>query len=781
MRVFQDAPTLRGSLCALLALLACARAMAEPPYAGRPVQDVLAELGASGVRFVYNTAIVPPRLKVRREPSAAAAVDVAREILAPHGLALLAVGDNAFAVVRQGDAGRTPGTADGDRAASQAGRPDAALAEIVVTTSRYALASDQPEIHTFLTQTDVQALPKFADEPLRSVQRLPGTATTGFSAQSHMRGGQYDEVLMVVDGLPLDEPFHLKNFLTPVTVFDVQAIGSMDVHLGGFTAEHGGAMSGVIDIDTLVPPEEHYTVLGLSLFHASALRASRFADDKGQWLASVRRSNLDWLSRAFDSEVGKPEYFDAFGRLSYDFTASTTLFATALTSRDEIEANTSDETERTDAEYRNTYVWGGWQQEWRGNLTSRLIVGLTDIDNNRSGSIDEPGQRTASLTDRRTMRSSVLRLDFEHSLPRLYTRFGVEGRETEARYDYASTLTQEADFPLPGDPATTVENRLSPRPDGHQTSAWLTSRARLGERLVAEAGLRWDDQTYDDLDGPEQIAPRLNLMYQAGERTRLRAAWGRFWQAQGVNELQVEDSEEIFYGPERADQFILGVEQGLPGELELRLEAYEKNYERPRPRFENLFDPLKLLPELEPDRVRVAPEHGRARGVELLLSRRAEQDPWGWWLGYAWSRVTDRIDGRDVARSWDQRHTLNVGLRYAGEDWDITLTNSYHTGWPTTTLGLQADPEGGGEIVTVGPRNDSRYGSYNSLDFRIQRRFALEEGTLEAFFEVTNTLVQRNPCCTEYEVSAPAGSPVIARELDYWPKIIPSFGVLWKF
>jgi outer membrane receptor protein involved in Fe transport len=764
----------------LLALLACVPALAAAPYAGRPVQEVLRELGGGGVSFVYNTDIVPPALTVRTEPAAGAPAEIAREILAAHGLVLLEVGANAFAVVR----GEPGGTAGGrDRVAeteAAAGAARTEIASMVVTTSRYALAYEEPQAHTFLTQADVESLPKFADEPLRSVQRLPGAAASGISAQSHIRGGEFDEVLMVLDGLPLDEPFHLKNFLTPMTIFDARAIESMDVYSGGFTAEYGDALSGIIDITTLTPPAERYTELGLSLFHANALSAGEFAGDRGQWLGSVRRSNLDIIAELADSDVGKPEYFDAFGRVSYALTEATTVFASALTTRDEIDANTSDETERSDATYRNTYVWGGWRQDWRAYLSSRLILALTDIDNDRAGSVDEPGQRTGSVTDRRTLRTGVARLDLEHRAPSVFTRFGVEGREVKARYNYASTVTFEPDYPLPGDSGSTVSRDLDPQPDGHQFGAYVTSRARLADRLSVEVGLRWDNQTYDDVEGSEQFAPRLNLMYDVTPESRLRAAWGRFWQAQGVNELQVEDGVDTFYEPQRADHLIISLEQVLPRDLDLRIEAYQKDYDRVRPHYENLFDPVRLLPELEPDRVLVAPSQSRARGVELLVSRRAA-DPWSWWFGYAWSRVTDHIDGADVVRSWDQRHTVNAGLRYAGPRWEMTLTDSYHTGWPTTDLILVGDPAGGPDQVVVGPRNDDRYRSYNSLDFRVMRRFDLPDSTLEAFFEVTNALVQRNPCCTEYEVSAPGGVPVIDRDLDYWPRIIPSFGVLWTF
>ncbi len=746
-------------------------------YAGRPVGDVLRELGAGSINFIYNTELVPPDLLVRAEPAAGSPLEIAREILAGYGLTLLPVGSNAFAVVKDDSrpaAVAAPAAKDAARPAPEAGLP-----EVVVTVSRYALAFNPPEASAVMTQADVRTLPKLADETLRAVQRLPGSAASGISAQSHIRGGELDEVLMVLDGLPLIEPFHLKNFLTPVSVFDAAAIESLDVYSGGFTTNYGDRMSGVIDIVPLAP-QERYTELGLSLFHANALSAGTFAEHRGQWLASVRRSNLDLIADAVDSDVGKPKYFDAFARVSFAVSDSATVFGGALTSRDEIEANTVDETQETSADYTNAYIWTGWQQRWPGHFTSRLVLALTDVDTDRDGSIDDPGAREGTVEDTRKMSMGVVRLDLVHEAARVYTRFGLEARRARARYHYTSTITHEPDFPVPGDPGSTVDRDLAPQPEGHQLAAYATSRVRLSDRLNAELGLRWDTQTYDHVGGPDQIAPRLNFLYELTAATHLRAAWGRFWQSQGINELQVEDGVGTFYPAQRADQLILGLEHGFPNYLDLRVEAYRKDYDHVRPHFENLFDPVKFMPELEADRVEVAPDDSLARGVELTLSRRGD-GPWSWWLSYAWSRVTDHIAGADVARSWDQRNAVNAGLRYSGEHWDFTVTDTYHTGWPTTRLLLAEDPGGGPDTVVVGDRNAVRFDDYNSLDFRISRRFALPESTLEAFFEMTNALAQRNPCCTDYEVTQPGGELLIDAEEDYWPRLIPSFGVSWKF
>jgi outer membrane receptor protein involved in Fe transport len=766
-------------VAAALALLVLPGGAHAAGYAGRPVQEVLDEMHEAGLNIIYNTREIPPRLRIGAEPAATTPLEIAREILAPLGFRLDAVGDNVYSAVpdRQRSALRRPRPP----AAPVSAGTSAAIEELVVTTSRYSLSADQLDVHTFLTQAELDALPKLGDEPIRAIQRLPGSAATNLSAQAHIRGGEYDEMLMVLDGMPMHEPFHLKNFLTPVTLFDARAIDSMDVYSGGFTANYGDRMSAVVDISTLTPPEERYTELGLSLFHTNALSAGTFSDERGEWLASVRRSNLDLIASVADSEVGDPEYFDAFGRLRYALSDATTVFGNVLFSRDEISANTSDEAEDTDAEYRNTYVWGGVEQELTDAFAGRLILALTDVDNQREGEIDEPGEHIGELNDRREFRMGMVKLDFSHEMERVFTRFGVELREMEAEYRYVSSNSFAAGTPLPGDPPVTIERNLAPEPEGHQYAAYLTSRWRIFERLSAEIGLRWDDQSYDEVSDPTQLSPRVNVMFDLTQGTRLRAAWGRFWQAQGINELQVEDGVETFYDPQRVDHAIASVEQKLPWQLDLRVEAYYKDYGRVRPHFENLFDPLALLPELEPDRVRVAPDGSRARGVEFSLARRG-QGPWSWWLNYAWSRVTDDIDGADVTRSWDQRHTFNAGLTWSSERWDFTLTDSYHTGWPTTEVLVAPDPVSGADTAVVGLRNAIRYKNYNSVDFRAMRRWQLPESSLEAFFEVSNIFAERNPCCADYELNeAPGGGLEIERDWDYWPRMVPSLGVLWRF
>ena len=47
-----------------------------------------------------------------------------------------------------------------------------------------------------------------------------------------VRGGLPNETAIVLDGLRLYEPFHLKNFLSPVSLLDSRLIQSMEIYSG---------------------------------------------------------------------------------------------------------------------------------------------------------------------------------------------------------------------------------------------------------------------------------------------------------------------------------------------------------------------------------------------------------------------------------------------------------------------------------------------------------------------------------------------------------------------
>jgi len=746
-------------------------ALAAPPYVGRPLGEVLREFPARGLQLLYSTDLVPPSLRVHREPAGDGDLAVLQQLLAEHGLRAERVAEGVYAVVRAPDA---PAAA----ASTPPATPVASLESVVISASRYSLAAEIPEVHAFLTQEQLDAIPRLGEDSLKAVQRLPGAATNGLAGLAHIRGGERDETLVMLDGLALYEPFHLRLLQSPVSLLDERIVDGLDVYTGGFTAEYGDRMSAIIDARSVRPDADRYHELGLSLFHASALAARRFDDGRGQWLASFRRSNLDVVADAMSSDLGEPQYLDGFGRVDYAFSDSTRGSLHLLLASDNARISNSAGTEEADAEYRNAYLWATLEHDWSPRLKGRAVLSWTDVSSERTGVVDEPGRRRGSVDDERDYDVLGLRLDGSYSTERWLHRFGVDLRSLSATYAYAGHVRFEPGYPFPGSPAVQVDRELAPAPSGAHVAAYYTTRWQWSDALVAELGLRWDHQTYAE-DSDSQFAPRLNLAWSLGDTTRLLASWGRYQQFQGIEELQVEDGIDRFQPAQHVDQLILGLEQRLAAGFALRAEAYRKDYGQPKFRFENLFDPLSLAPELRWDRVQIAPRSARAEGLELLLTRSAD-DPWSGWFSYAWSRAVDREAGRDTRRSWDQSHAVSAGGVWSEGPWRATIAGTWHTGWPVTPLAVRDTAIG--PAVVIGRRNSARYGYFASLDLRVSRDFDLRRGSLTAFAEISNVLDRRNPCCTDFEYEvADDGSLLLEPELRHWLPLVPSIGVLWKF
>lgn len=739
---------------------------------GRSVGDVLNGLRAEGLIFIYNDQIVPAGLLIETEPSEQHGLALAQEILAAHHLTLSEAAPRVYAVVRNSSA------APVRRAAATPKPQPAELEEIVVQTSRYTLAADNITPRNFLTQDEVQAMPRLADETLRAVQRLPGAATNGVSSIGSIRGGEPNETAIVLNGLRLYEPFHLKNFYSPVSLLDSRLIDSIEFYSGGFPAPYGDRMSAIINART-IRPEQRYYEAGVSLFHTNALAATTFDGERGQALISARRGNLGDLAQLAEEDFGEPNYADGFARVEYAVSDATRVSFDALASSDRITAKRDRGAQQSRAKYRNVYGWLTLDHDWSPVLSSRVIGSFTDLVNERRGWVDQPGQRSGEVQDLRSFHVAGLRLENTLDAGAVNHRFGAEVRKLWGDYDYALDLTVAPGFPFPDSPGSVTTRRASPAPEGYENSAYWDMQTTLGERWTVEAGMRVDVQTYDGTDDGEQWSPRVSVLYALSPATKLRAGWGRFYQSQGINELQVEDGISQFYPAQHADHAIVSLEHAFETGFDLRVEAYQKYYRRIHPRFENMLDPLVLFPEAEFDRVLVDARSARAEGVEVLMQMRP-RGSWSGWLSYTWSQVNDRIGTTDVPRSWDQRHAINLGLTWASGPWTATLINSYHSGWPTTALSF--DPQTGAPRLDLAARNRSRFNDFNSLDMRLTRTFILSRGALDVFAELSNAISRENACCVEYEARPNEdGTLSYERNESSWLPIVPSVGVLWRY
>ena len=750
---------------------------ADPVLQGQPVHRVLDDYRNNGLNLVYSTNLVTDDLLVIKQPVNDDPVQQAIEILQPHGLTLNEA-DGVYLVVRkEPEAEAPPATLQTitPEAGPQTGPLE--LETLTVSASRYLLFSNS---RFFIDQRAIQALPDLGEDPIRSAQRLPGAAAGGLSSRSHFRGGEHNETAIYLNGLKLLDPFHIRDYHSIFSSIDARAISGVEAFTGGFPANYGDQMSGVLLLDTRQPEEPIQTELGLSVYNTSLLNLGYSAEGKVDWVVSARDSNLDVI---LNDDLGKPDYFDVFAELGINLAQGHRLSFNALYSDDQVVVITEsdpDELERSISDTQNRHFWISMENQWTPFLSSMTTLSYSGLDNQRDAEANDPERLTALVYDQRDVEILGFQQNWvyegfaDHTL-----KWGIGLRHEKANYDYRSRAEYHGLFEYYPGISNPTESSIQASPKGNSYSLFLSDRWQFSRKTGLEMGVRWDRQTYTEPDFGNQFSPRISLLHSFGAATEVRFTWGRYYQSQAIQELQVEDGLSNFFAPQRANHWIAGVQHLFPRGYRVRVEAYLKDYDRLKPRFENLFDPLALIPELAPDRVGLAPESARAKGVEFTLEYRGSEDL-DWWASYTWSRATDSINGVNERRSWDQRHAVQAGLAWRRGPWEVGLALGVHSGWPTTGLTIVEEDEI--YIPVPGPRNAEQLGTFAQLDFRVSREYPVRIGKLSAFFEVTNLTNRKNECCVDYDIDEDdEGNVFLDVSVEHWLPIIPAVGIFWEF
>jgi hypothetical protein len=316
---------------------------------------------------------------------------------------------------------------------------------------------------------------------------------------------------------------------------------------------------------------------------------------------------------------------------------------------------------------------------------------------------------------------------------------------------------------------------------GSAVGVYAAQRVRIFPILTAEAGLRYDRHSYS---GDAEVQPRLNVELAPAVGPTIRAAWGRFSQAQGIHEMRVQDGIDHLYPAEVAEHRMLGLEHRLGEGFTLRLEGYERRTSRVRPYFTNHYNHVNTFPEVREDRQLVSPERGLARGIEVFV----KQEPirtFGWSASYALASAEDLVDGAWVPRPYDQRHTIALDVHWRpSPPWRITAAWQHHSGWPYTSAGFTATRlRNGGYVLepTFGPLLGKRLPAYQRVDARVTRLFRTRRGELSAFIDVFNVLNRDNIRAYEYSITVNAGQVRVFPHPELQLPRLPTFGVTWEF
>lgn len=655
------------------------------------------------------------------------------------------------------------------------------IEEVVVSSSRYRLNRTQSS-QSLIDSEQLANTVELGGDAMRIVNRLPGVSSVGVSAKPHIRGGNQDELLVLFNDIELIDPFHLKDFQSIFSGLNPAVVDAIDIYTGGFPARYGNRMSGVMDVTSTTNTAGFGAEVGLSAYATHLTARDSFSKAKGSWIAAVRRGNLDWVTRRVNPEAGEPSYYDVYGLVDYTTDSGREIQFGWLTYSDDVTLNSLDEGEGRTARslYDNHYFWAhvGYQI---GALNSRTLLSFATIDNERSGTLNDPNpdEGVGFLDDDRHHKLLRLHQKFDAELTaqqQLEMGIGIEYQDASYKYRLDANLGELAG--LLGRERR-VSRNIDVSPEGSAYHIYASHQWIMSDKWIVESGLRWDYQDYYFESAEHQVSPRLNVLYDRDDNTKWRLSAGKFYQPEAIHELQLEGESLRFEKSQFSEQIVLGLEQAFGASWELRLEAYYKRTKRAKRRFENLFNPYILIPELSPDRIEVQAEEVRARGIEFNLTY--DGDLVNAWIGGTLASADDRLEDLGwTARAWDQRTTLNSGIQLTRDRWSFSAAITWHSGWKTSTVPQSIVTDINSPLPVS--RNQRELPNYFSFDLRYAYRWIWERQTLEVFAELTNATDRKNIGAVESELEPLSNGnfQFTMEEENLFPRV-PSIGFVWRF
>jgi hypothetical protein len=582
-----------------------------------------------------------------------------------------------------------------------------------------------------LTRRDVESTPGALEDVNRAVHKLPGVASDGdMLGAFSVRGHAAEEVVFLLDRVPLDNPYHLAGFNS---IFNPDMLAEVQFYASAAPSPYPDTTSAVMSVTSWdgKPKDDRRDLDGaidLSMSTARAMVMGPVGDDL-TFAIAARRSYLESyfaIMKAvdlLDTAVAAPEYDEVSARVAWRPGTRHRFLLTAMRAGDHLRLVDS-------ADESTISIDGSFELEnavWLASLDHRVELDAGALQTTIAYSRD----------DSHVARDFAGEVETDTHRAQLYGRTDLELRRGKTRWK-AGAAVQARQYEIDG-----------PVDDTRARPTWVA--LPIGdfgyERITLTPG-GWAPQVAGyaehDWDGP--IRTRLGTrVTRAGQQTLVSPSFGVSAPlrtgtvpklAAGVYHHVVEDplvTDPTYGNPdigaERAVQLVAGIDQALPilsGGL-LRLEVYRAQ-----------LDQLVVSSDVAGAEVPYTNEgSGENVGADLLLAARGERVSFAGnvsWLHATRHNPRNVVFEQDTTPGWAQEWTAGVSLEYQVTP-RIRLTGRYdfHTGRRTSSV----EPGGADTLRLVG-LNDQQLGDFHQFDVRAEWRKATKRLRWSVYLEVLN-------------------------------------------
>lgn len=587
-----------------------------------------------------------------------------------------------------------------------------------------------------LAAKEVKKIAGIGGQPdvLKSLQLFPGIVplNDGIALYS-VRGGSSDQNLYLLDEAPVYNPSHVLGFLS---VFNPDAVHSVDIMKGHIPARFGGRLSSVADIRLKGGNRNNFSMTAyLDPFSGGLTAESPVRSEKTSFLVSGRYFNLTPVSKLAEAlreivylpgmnnfdEYNRIHFYDANIKINHRTANNNQFFFSAYTGHDGFYFAQIDD--------RSRQNWGNTTATLRWNHIAgeKLFYNITALYSryNYSFNLSDGAYRYNWVAD---MNQGEIKADIDYyANPANHFEFG-------AKISFLNILPGKI---IPADTGSFASGFSMQHRYAIEPAIYLSNKQNIGEKLLIEYGLRISpivsyrkitDTTsmpvknnYKCYIYPE---PRISLRYFLSRNISFKASYDRLTQALHLLSNAIVGmptdiwipSDKIIK-PQISNQFSTGFYFLLNKN---RLEASAEAYYRSVDHIVDYKDNASIrLNEFIDDEILTG--NGRSYGLECMI--RKSTGKLSGLISYTISKTEQKIgqinENRYYPSKYDHRHNLSAFVSQSiGRRLSISSTFIYRTGNAVTVpVGTFTFKRGEYNIYTE--RNGYRMPDYNRIDITI--------------------------------------------------------------
>lgn len=431
-------------------------------------------------------------------------------------------------------------------------RESAATLDAVEISASTFRAGDNSKL-AVLKPLDMVTTAGSMGDVIAAIQTLPGTQSNADDGRLFVRGGDATETKIFVDGLRVFSPYTRALRGTPSRGrFSPFLFKGVSFSTGGYDAEFGQALSGVLDMNTNDEPNETATNLslmsiGMGVAHTqkgaktSMSMSANYLDLTPYYWVAPTRLGLDKPYRAFSGEMVIRHQLGK-GLLKTYVAGDRGSFAI---SRFNINSGGQEAIEITN---QDVYV----NSTYNSILSDKtsMMVGFSYGNNKDNLVVD-----TFNLVER--VIGGHVKAKFKTVFSDFFiVNYGAELLNQENRINAALF---DGSFKN-----TDAVSRWTP-------ATFISGDYFFNKNLAMKLGLRYEQNS---LLATNEIDPRITLAYKVGKNGQVSAAYGQYNQEVQPDALYTNTAIQN----EKARHFLLNYNLKDDNKI-LRLEAYYKTYE----------------------------------------------------------------------------------------------------------------------------------------------------------------------------------------------------------